>query len=280
MSASPKWNLVVDVARCTNCNTCYMTLLDEYVGNSFPGYSGPCPRHGHHWIRLQTRERGAGSLMDVAYLFTTCNQCDEPPCLKAAPECVRKREDGIVLLDPEKSKGRDDLPAACPYGHIWWNNEARLPQKWSWDAHLLDQGWKEPRPVSVCAAGSLRTLKIDDEAMRNMAARNQWEVLRPEWGTQPRIWYANLYRFSREHIAGSVARTADGLEDAVEGARVVLLKGGAEVAQAVTDFFGDFKFDKLDPDSGNYTIRVEQGGKCREVSVTLDKSVNIGIIAL
>ena len=102
----------------------------------------------------------------------------------------------------------------------------------------------------------------------------------PEWNTRPRIWYANLYRFHQEHIAGSVARTVDGQEDAAEGARVTLLKNGAPIAQAVTDFFGDFKFDRLDPGSGSYTLWVEQGGMRREVSVTLDKSVNIGIIAL
>ena len=280
MSADLKWNLIVDVAKCANCNTCYMTLLDEYVDNSFPGYSAPCPRHGHRWIRLQTRERGAGSLMDVAYLFTTCNQCDEAPCRKAAPDCVHKREDGIVILDPDKSRGRKDLLEACPYGHIWWNDAEGLPQKWIWDAHLLDQGWKEPRPVSVCAAGSLRTLKVRDEAMREMAERNQWEVLHPEWGTRPRIWYANLHRFYREHIAGSVARVANGLEDALEGAQVILLKDGAEIARTVTDFFGDFKFDGLKPDSGNYVILAEQGGVRREVSAALGKSVNIGIITL
>ena len=44
-----KWNLVIDVAKCTNCNNCFLADKDEYVGNDFPGYAAPQPRHGHRW---------------------------------------------------------------------------------------------------------------------------------------------------------------------------------------------------------------------------------------
>ena len=36
-----KWNLIVDVALCHNCNNCALAVRDEYVGNAFPGYSRP-----------------------------------------------------------------------------------------------------------------------------------------------------------------------------------------------------------------------------------------------
>ena len=61
---------------------------------------------------------------------------------------MRKRDDGIVLIDPVKAKGRQDLVDACPYGHIWWNEELKVPQAWPFDAHLLDQGWQpDARPA-------------------------------------------------------------------------------------------------------------------------------------
>jgi len=45
-----KWNMIIDVAECTNCNLCTLAAMDEYVGNAWPGYSAPMPKHGHKWI--------------------------------------------------------------------------------------------------------------------------------------------------------------------------------------------------------------------------------------
>ena len=33
-----KWNLIVHVGRCLNCQNCVIADRDEYVGNDFPGY--------------------------------------------------------------------------------------------------------------------------------------------------------------------------------------------------------------------------------------------------
>ena len=33
-----KWNMVVDVALCHDCNNCFLSCKDEYVGNDFKGY--------------------------------------------------------------------------------------------------------------------------------------------------------------------------------------------------------------------------------------------------
>ena len=158
------WNLLVDVARCENCQVCTLAVKDEHVGNYFPGYAAPQPLHGHEWISIKRRVRGEGSMVDAAYLPTMCNHCDNAPCLKAGARdgSVRKREDGIVIIDPERAKGRRDLVDSCPYGSIWWNEDLQLPQIWIFDAHLLDQGWKEPRCAQGCPAGVYRAVKVDD----------------------------------------------------------------------------------------------------------------------
>mgnify|MGYP003301204165 CR=1 FL=1 len=109
-----KWNLIVDVENCTNCNVCTLAVQDEHVGNSFPGYAEEMPKHGHRWIEIMRKERGAGSATDVAYLPTMCQHCDDAPCMKAAPDAVSKRPDGIVIIDPVKAKGRKDLVVVVP----------------------------------------------------------------------------------------------------------------------------------------------------------------------
>ena len=115
-----KWNLVIDVAKCFNCNCCALALHDEYCGNSFPGYCEEMPRLGHRWLDIRQREQGEFPMVDVAYLPVTCNHCDEPGCMKGAPEgAITKRADGIVIFDPVRSKGHEELVNSCPYGMIW-----------------------------------------------------------------------------------------------------------------------------------------------------------------
>ena len=277
------WNLIVDVAKCENCQNCTLAVKDEHVGNAFPGYAAPQPLHGHEWIRIQRRVRGEGSMVDAAYLPTMCNHCDNAPCLKAGEKdgAVRKREDGIVIIDPEKAKGRRDIADSCPYEAISWNGELQLPQIWIFDAHLLDQGWKEPRCAQSCPTGVYRALKVDDAVMQQVAQNEGLEVLRPELNTKPRVYYRNLHRYAREFIGGSVVAKIDGVEECVADARVSLSRDGHRVGEAKTDAFGDFKFDDLEPNSGSYRVEVshDQYGRAA-IDVSLGETCYLGLIEL
>src|SRR6266576_738352 len=104
-----KWNMIIDVAECTNCNLCTLAAMDEYVANEWPGYSKPMPKHGHKWINILQKERGQVPMIDIAYVPTMCNHCDDAPCIAKAGGAITKRDDGIVLIDPDKAKGRKDL---------------------------------------------------------------------------------------------------------------------------------------------------------------------------
>ena len=191
-----KWNMIIDVAECTNFNLCTLAAMDEYVGNEFPGYSAPMPKHGHKWINILQKERGQVPMIDVAYVPTMCNHCDNAPCVAKGGGAVTKRDDGIVLINPVKAKGRKDLVEACPYGHIWWNEELSLPQAWTFDAHLIDQGWKQTRGQQSCPTGAMRAICVDDDAMAKLAAEQGLEVMQPELGTRPRVYYKNLWRYA------------------------------------------------------------------------------------
>jgi len=276
-----KWNLIIDVAECTNCNLCTLAAMDEYVGNDFPGYSAPMPRHGHKWINILQKERGQVPTVDVAYVPTLCNHCDNAPCVAKGGGAVQKRADGIVLIDPVKAKGRKDLIDACPYGHIWWNEELSLPQAWTFDAHLIDQGWKQTRGQQSCPTGAMQAVCVDDAAMAKLAAEQGLETFKPELGTKPRVYYKNLWRYSTCFIAGSVSAQADRVIDCVEGAKVRLLKNGTVVAETATDNYGDFKFDRLNEDSGDYVVEISRPGQAsKSVTARLGASINLGEIRL
>ena len=275
-------NMIVDVALCEDCNCCFLADKDEHVDNDFLPYSAAQPRHGQRWIDIMRKERGQCPMVDVAYLPTMCNQCRKAPCLEAGPEgAVRMREDGIVLIDPARAKGHPEIVDSCPYGHIWWNEEKALPQKYTMNAHLLDAGWKEPRAVQSCATGALTFVRADDAEMATMAAEQGLEVLHPEFGTAPRIYYKNLYRYTSAFIGGSLAVMVNGVEECADGAVVFLMKDGKKIAEARSDNYGDFKIDRLEESSGLYQLQIIYPGReavSREVD--LKTSVYLGTILL
>ena len=105
----------------------------------------------------------------------------------------------------------------------------QLPQAWTFDAHLIDQGWQQTRGQQSCPTGAMRAVKVEDDEMARMAREQNLEVMRPELGTKPRVYYRNLWRYSKCFIGGSVAEEKNGVVDCVEGASVQLLKDGASV---------------------------------------------------
>jgi Fe-S-cluster-containing dehydrogenase component len=279
-----KWNLVVDVATCENCNNCTLSTKDEHVGNEFPGYAASQPQHGHQWIKIDRKVRGSGTMVDAAYCVTTCNQCDNAPCIKAAGNdgSMYKREDGIVIIDPEKAKGRKDLVDSCPYGAIWWNEEKNLPQKWIFDAHLLDQGWTKPRCVQSCPTGSLQSLCVTDSEMNEIAERDKLDVLHPGLNTKPRVYYRNLYRFTECFVGGTILADIEDVTECVEGAEVTLSQNQKVLQRIPTDEFGDFKFDQLKPGSGEYelSVRHQKFGSALTKIMLEDESVYIGSLTI
>jgi len=277
-----KWNLIVDVAKCTNCNCCTLASQDEHVGNEFAGYSAPMPKHGHRWIDIHSKERGSGPLMDVAYLPVMCQHCDDAPCMKAAKNgAVTKRPDGIVHIDPVKAKGQKAIAEACPYGAVKWNEELQLPQHWFFDAHLIDRGWKEPRCAQVCATGALKAVSATDEEMAAIKAKEGLRELLPDSATKPRVHYKNLGRYTHEFIGGTIIKTVNGVTDCVANAKIKLESSGSVVGEAVTDAYGEFKIDGLLPDSGRYRVVIEVAGReAKRLDVELKKSVYVGRIDL
>lgn len=278
-----KWNLIVDVALCENCQNCALAAKDEHVGNDFPTYSAPHAALGSSVVKIDRKVRGSGSMVDTAYLPRMCNHCDDAPCLKAGVDgSVRKRDDGIVIIDPVKAKGRRDLVNACPHQAIVWNEEQQLPQIWIFDAHLLDQGWSAPRCVQVCPTSAIESVKTSDESMAQRVVSERLTVLRPELQTRPRVYYRNLYRYTHCFIGGAVSAVMNGQSECLEAADVSLRHAGNIVARLSTDGFGEFRFDGLPANSGDYEIEITHSvyGQALLRATLGDESLNLGEIRL
>ena len=278
-----KWRLIVDVALCHDCNNCFLACKDEYVGNDFPGYSIPQPDHGHRWMNIMRKERGQYPIIDVAYLPVPCMHCDDAPCIKAARDgAVYRRDDGIVIIDPAKAKGQTNIVDSCPYGAIWWNEQNSVPQKCTFCAHLLDEGWKEPRCVQACPTGALRTYYVEDSEMEDIVEAERLEVYEPKYKTGPHVYYKNLYRFTRCFIGGSVAVQVEGKDECPEGAKATLFRAsGEKIGECMTNNYGDFKFDDLEENSGRHILEIVYPDyEKKTLEVDLKASLNVGIVSL
>ena len=115
---------------------------------------------------------------------------------------------------------------------------------------MLDDGWKLPRAASVCVTGAMKAIKVNDSEIKELVEKENLEVLNPEHKTKPRVYYKNLYRFNKCFIGGSIATIQKNLEDCVKNAKVELYKDGIKINETLSDDFGDFKFDFLEPNSG------------------------------
>jgi len=276
-----KWNLIIDVATCHDCNNCFLACKDEFFENDFPPYSVAQPRHGHRWIDIMRKERGEYPKVDVAYLPIPCMHCDNAPCVKKSKDgAAYKKDDGIVLIDPEKAKGQKGIVDACPYGAIWWNEEKNVPQKCTFCVHLLEEGWKEPRCVQACPTGALRVVYAEDSEMEKVKKSENLEVYQPQYKTKPRVYYKNLYRYTRCFVAGSVA--LQDTDECAEGAKVTLIgESNKTIDEVTTNNYGDFKFDNLEENSGRYSLEIAYPGYTKQtLSIELKTSMNLGTIFL
>ena len=271
------YGMVMDVTKCNGCYNCFLACRDEYCGNDFLPYSIAQPQTGHFWMRVLEKERGQYPKVKVAYTVVPCLQCEDGPCLRAAEEgAIYKRDDGIVLIDPVKAAGQRRLVDSCPYGVIFWNEERKVPQKCTLCAHLLDQGWKEPRCVEACPTGALVFGDLDDpeSEVARLVASGVTEVPHPEYGLGEKVRYIGL---PRRFIAGAVV--LGDIDKCAVGAKVSL-EGDDIKRIAIADNYGDFEFEDLPTDS-TFTVVVETPGyERRELAVRTNQDVYLGDIVL
>jgi Fe-S-cluster-containing dehydrogenase component len=272
-----RYGLVVDVSRCNGCYNCFLACKDEFCGNDFLPYSVSQPMTGHFWMRIREKERGKYPKVKVSYTAIPCMHCDNPACVKFARDgAIYKRADGIVIIDPVKAAGQKELVSSCPYRVIYWNEEKQVPQKCDLCAHLLDEGWKEPRCVEVCPTGALLFGNLDDprsEIAQKMAS-GKAEPLNPEFRLSEKVRYIGL---PGKFVAGAVV--FGDIDECAENVKVTLT-GEGEKKSVLTDNYGDFEFEDLPADK-KYSVKIEAPGykgRIFEAKTTID--VYLGDIIL
>lgn len=265
--------MIVDINRCNGCYNCQIACKDEHVDNDWSPYANPQPDTGQFWMHVGEIERGQYPKVKLVYFPKPCMQCQEPACLQNVSEgAVYKREDGIVIIDPEKSWGQKQITSACPYGCIYWNEELNIPQKCTFCAHLLDQGWKIPRCVESCPTEALIFGEYKD--LESILKGKKAEVLHPEFGLGPSVYYVGL---PKRFVAGTVI--FGDKDECAENVGVTLT--GQEIERTTnTNNYGDFEFEGLKAGE-DFWVKVEYPGYTQKVfKVQTEDDVYLGEIIL
>jgi len=263
---------VVDIKKCNGCHACQVACKDEHVGNDWTPIAKAQPETGQFWMKLEQRVRGTVPKVKVAYRPHLCMHCDEAPCVEACPVegVIYKRQDGLVIIDPVTCTGCRNCLEACPYRVIYFNENLNIAQKCTGCAHLLDDGWKEPRCADACPTGVIRFLD-EDEAGDALSGAGVWK---PEIRdrVKPRVYYRNL---PGRFIAGTVYDPKE--REVVIGATCVLTdRDSGKVLDTKTDNYGDFWFEDLK--EGVFSLDIRMDGKVKSFAAldAREKDINLG----
>jgi tetrathionate reductase subunit B len=263
--------IVIDVGRCCGCYNCQLACKDEHVDNDWTPYAKPQPDTGQFWLKLEEHVCGTVPKVRMHYIPRLCNHCENPACLEACADgALTKREDGLVLIEPDKCTGCKDCLTACPYGSIYFNSELNVAQKCTGCAHLLDNGYRLPRCVESCPTDAIAF--GEEEDLTDLIAGAT--VLMPETGARPRVYYRNIPgRFVSATVYDPIEK------EVIIGARCRLTSAGKRL-ESFTDVYGDFWFN--DVPVGTYDLSVEaKGFETKHLyGVSTARDVNLGDIPL
>ncbi|MBD5804551.1 Tetrathionate reductase subunit B precursor [Azoarcus sp. Aa7] len=186
------WAMLVDVRKCIGCQACTVACIQE---NAVPEGSFRTVVSTYS-VKLTDADHPATQPAGTYMLPRLCNHCAEPPCIPVCPVgATFKREDGIVAVDGERCVGCAYCVQACPYDARFINHATNKADKCTFCAHRVDAGLL-PACVETCVGGARIFGDLNDpqgELRRRLdAAKAEVKVLKPEQGTEPRVFYIGL----------------------------------------------------------------------------------------
>ncbi|MFC1846264.1 4Fe-4S dicluster domain-containing protein [Chloroflexota bacterium] len=249
-----KYAMIVDISRCCICYACQVACKDEFVGNPYPPYSFPQPDVEQEWIKVSEIEKGTYPHVKVYPVPLLCMQCGNAPCMDACPipECIYRKGNGVILIDPEKCDGCKACVNACPYNIIFYNDDRNICQKCTLCIHRLEEG-KEPACVDACPS-SVFIFGEESMILEEVKKRGA-KQMNSEYKLEPRTYYIGLPSPS---LAGHVI-DEQSLMDIPDAAVTISDIKTSDVISCKSDIAGNFLADSLSINAV-YSIKMESKG--------------------
>jgi tetrathionate reductase subunit B len=177
----PQYGMVIDARRCYGVHACSVACKAEF--NVPLGAT-------RSWVEFI--EKGSYPSVTRSFLPRLCNHCSEPNCVSVCPTGAtwKRKEDGIVVVDPDICIGCKYCIHACPYDARFINADTGNADKCDFCIHRVSKGL-EPACVEACPSRArvFGDLNDPNSEVSKLIASNPVTVLRPEKGTEPNVYY-------------------------------------------------------------------------------------------
>jgi Fe-S-cluster-containing dehydrogenase component len=157
-----RYSLEVAEELCWGCRTCEVACKQE---NRAPD-----------GVRLIAVREDGPRILDgrPEFLFrvSVCRHCEAPPCAEVCPaEAIRRRPDGIVVLDAGLCSGCGGCLEACPYEAIGFDAQKAVARKCNLCHHRLDRGLLPACADNVCPGHCIRLGALPGDGPAPMGLR-------------------------------------------------------------------------------------------------------------
>jgi len=213
-----RWAFGVDATRCIGCLRCveackrengvaldahhFRTWVERYVyleGEEKPRIDTQSDPVNIEAAGSEGRYRFANRYENAKvekafFVPKLCNHCTHPACVQVCPTGASyKTADGVVLIDDKYCIGCQYCVQACPYGARFFNPARGVSDKCTWCYHRITRGLM-PACVEVCPVGArvFGDLNDKDSAVSRFVRDNRVQVLKPETGNAPNVFYVGI----------------------------------------------------------------------------------------
>jgi len=145
---SKQYGFYYDPERCVRCRTCETACKSSH--DVEPGVQ---------WRKVSETWKGKYPGVIRTYFSLACMHCEDPACVTACPTgaIIKRKKDGIVIVDGEKCNGCRECFTACPFGVPQFGRDG-IMQKCD---YCITTGGPPACAVS-CPSGALKYGALDD----------------------------------------------------------------------------------------------------------------------